>query len=164
MVAGQHTMRQSQIDLANTREYHRAHILSRLAAVEDKAWMLALENAKTLTPMGRSQAYTRRADHYLAQKVAGGPALEPSLHPLRPATPEDYHSAQEPSEFKDGSEGSEGSGTNSTGYSSTTTTMSHDDTDHTQWSDTKNRDHRCRKQKHRDWWASQKTNAKKLKD
>ena len=164
MVAGQHTMRQSRIDLANTREYHRARILSRLAAVEDKAWMLALENAKTPTPMGRGQAYTRRADHYLVQKVAGGLALEPSLHPLRPATPEDYHSAQEPSEFKDGSEGSEGSGTNSTGYSSTTTTMSHHDTDHTQWSDTKNRDHRCRKQKHRDWWASRKTNAKKLKD
>ena len=93
MVAGQRTMRQSRIDLANTREYRWAHILGRLAAVEGKAWMLALENAKTPTPMGRGQAYTRRADQYLAQKVAGVLALEPSLHPLRPATPEDYHSA-----------------------------------------------------------------------
>ena len=114
--------------------------------------------------MGRGRAYTRRADWYLAQKVARGPALEPSLHPLRPATPEDYHSAQEPSEFEDRSEESEGSGTNSTGYSSTTTTMSHCDTNHTQQSDTKNRDHRCWKQKHRDRQASRKTNAKKLKD
>ena len=157
VVASQCTMRQSRINLAKTREYCRA-------AMEGKAQMLALENAKTPTPMGRGRAYTRRADQYLAQKVAGGPALEPSLHPLRPATPEDYHSAREPSEFEDGSEESEGSGADSTGYSSTTTTMSHCDTDHTQWSDTKNRDHRCRKQKHRDWWASQKTNAKKLKD
>ena len=42
--------------------------------------------------------------------------------------------------------------------------MSHRDTDHTQQSDTKNRDHRCQKQKHRDRQASWKTNAKKLKD
>ena len=164
MVAGQHTMRQSWIDLANTREYRWARILGRLAAVEDKARMLALENAKTPTPKGRGQAYTRRADWYLAQKVAGGLALEPSLHPLRPATPEDYHSAREPSDFEYGSEESEGSGTDSTGYSSTTTTMSHHDTDHTQRSDTKNRDHRHQKQKHRDRRASRKTNAKKLKD
>ena len=164
VVAGQHTMRQSWIDLANTREYRWALILGRLAAIEGKARTLALENARTLTPMGRGRAHTRRADRYLVQKVAGGPALEPSLHPLRPATPEDYHSAREPSEFEDGSEESEGSGTDSTGYSSTTTTMSHRDTDHTQQSDTKNRDHRCQKQKHQDWRASQKTNAKKLKD
>ena len=164
MVAGQHTMMQYWIDLANTREYRQARILGRLAAVEGKARTLALENAKTLTPMGRGRAYTRRADWYLAQKVARDPALEPSLHPLRPATPEDYHSAREPSEFEDGSEESEGSGTDSTGYSSTTTTMSHCDTNHTQWSDTKNRDHRCQKQKHRDRQASRKTNAKKLKD
>ena len=114
--------------------------------------------------MGRGWAYTRRADWYLAQKVAGSPALEPSLHPLRSVTPEDYHSAQEPSEFEDGSEESEGSSTNSTEYSLTTTMTSHRDTDHTQWSDTRNRDHRRQKQKHRDWRASWKTNAKKLKD
>ena len=114
MVAGQRTMRQSRIDLANTREYHWARILGRLAAMKGKVRTLALENAKTLTPMGRGRAYTRRADWYLAQKVAGSLALEPSLHLLRPATPEDYHSAEEPSEFEDGSEESEGSGTDST--------------------------------------------------
>ena len=148
VVASQCTMRQSWIDLANTREYHQARILGRLAAMESKAQTLALENAKTPTPMGRGQAYTRRADRYLAQKVAESPALEPSLHLLRCATPEDYHSAREPSEFEDRSEESEGSGTDSTGYSSTTTMMSHHDTDHTQRSDTKNRDHKRRKQKH----------------
>ena len=56
VMAGQCTMRQSQIDLANTREYHQACILGRLAAMEGKARTLALENAKTLTPMGRGWA------------------------------------------------------------------------------------------------------------
>ena len=93
MVAVQSTMKQSRIDLANTKEYRRAHILGRLAAVEGKARKLALENAKTPTPQGRGQGYTRRAEWYLAQKVAGGQALEPTLCPLRLATPEDYHSA-----------------------------------------------------------------------
>ena len=55
VVASQHTMRQSWIDLANTREYRQAHILGRLAAIEGKARTLALENAKTLTPMGRGR-------------------------------------------------------------------------------------------------------------
>ena len=87
VVAGQRTMRQSRIDLANTREYHWAHILGRLAAVEGKAQMLALENAKSPTPMGRGWAYTRRADRYLAQKVAGVPALEPSTTPTEACHP-----------------------------------------------------------------------------
>ena len=56
MVAGQHTMKQFQIDLANMREYHWAHILGRLAAVEGKAQSLAIENAKTPTPEGRTGA------------------------------------------------------------------------------------------------------------
>ena len=163
MVAGQHTMKQSWIDLANMREYHWARILGRLATVEGKAWSLAIENAKTPTPQGRGWGYTRRADHYLAQRVARGLALEPTLHVLRPATPEDYHSAQEPSEFEYGSQGLEGSGTDSTGYSSTTMATSHHDTDHTQCSNTKNRDHKRQKQKHCDRQEGHKTNARKLK-
>ena len=164
VVAGQRTMKQSQIDLANMREYCWTRILERLAAVEGKARSLALKNVKTLTPQGRGQGYTRRADWYLAQKVAGRLALEPTLHTLRPVTPEDYHSVREPSEFEYESEGSEGSGTNSTGYSSTTTATSHHDTDHTQRSNTKNRDHKRWKQKYHDRCKGRKTNAKKLKD
>ena len=56
VVASQRTMKQSRIDLANTREYHRARILGRLAAVEGKAWMLALKNAKTPTPQVEARA------------------------------------------------------------------------------------------------------------
>ena len=84
------------------------------------------------------------------QKAVGGLALEPTLNAMRPATPEDYHSAQEPSEFKYKSEGLEGPGTDSTGYSSMTTMISYHNTDNTQCSDTKNRDRKCWRQKHRD--------------
>ena len=133
MMAGQRTMKQSWIDLANTREYRRAHILGRLAAVEGKAWSLAIENAKILTPQGRGRRYTRRADRYFAQRAVGAPAPEPTLHALRPATPEDYHSTKKPSEFEYRSERSEGSGTDSLGYSSTSMATSHHDTDHTQY-------------------------------
>ena len=37
VVAGQRTMKQSKIDLANTRDYCRAHILGQLATMEGKA-------------------------------------------------------------------------------------------------------------------------------
>ena len=116
MVASQHTMKQSKIDLANTQEYHWAHILGQLATIEGRAWMLAIENAKSLVPQTRGRGYTRRADQYFAQKMVGALAPEqPALHALRPISPEDYYSAREPSEFEYESEGSEGSGTDSAG-------------------------------------------------
>ena len=160
MVASQHTMKQSWIDLANMREYHRACILGRLATVEGKARSLAIENAKTPTPQGIFLLGELTITWH--RGWVGGLALEPTLHVLRPATPEDYHSAREPSEFKYGSQGLEGSGTDSTGYSSTTMATSHHGIHHTQCS--KNRDHKRQKQKHSDWWKGRETNARKLKD
>ena len=164
MVAGQRTMKQSKIDLANMRDYHQAHILGWLAAVEGRAQNLAIENTKTLVPQARGRDYTRRADCYFAQKVVGTPAPEPTLHALRPASPEHYHSVQEPSEVDYESEESEGSGTDSTGYSSTTTATSHYNINHTQHSNTKNQDQKCWNQKHRNQREGRKTNAKKQKD
>ena len=164
MVAGQRTMKQSKIDLANTRDYHQARILGQLAAMEGKAWTLAFENAKAPVPQARGQGYTRRADRYFVQKAVGTPTPEPTLHALRPASLEDYHSAWELSEAEYESEESEGSGTDSTGYSSTTTATSHHDTDHTQCSNTKNWDRKRWKQKHHDRWEGRKTNAKKQRD
>ena len=83
-----------QIDLANTREYQQARILGQLAAIESRARNLAIENAKTPVPQARGWGYTKRANHYFAQKAVRTPALEPTLHVLRPATPEDYHSTE----------------------------------------------------------------------
>ena len=96
--------------------------------------------------------------------MVGAPAPEPTLNALRLGTPEDYHSAREPSEFEYESEGSEGPSTDFTGYSSMTTMTSYHDTDHTQQSDTKNRDWKSRKQNHLYWWEGHKMNAKKQRD
>ena len=74
MVASQHTMKQSKIDLANTRDYCQARILGWLAAVEGRARNLAIENAKALVPQARGWGHTRRADRYFAQKAVGTPA------------------------------------------------------------------------------------------
>ena len=98
MVASQRTMKQSKIDLANTRDYRWACILGQLATIEGKARTLAIENAKVPVPQARGWGYTRRADQYFAQKGVRTPTLEPTLHALRLVSPEDYHSAQEPSE------------------------------------------------------------------
>ena len=163
VVAGQRTMKQAKIDLANTRDYCRDHILE-LAPIEGRARNLAIENAKTPVLQARGRGHTRRADRYFAQKVVGAPTPEPTLHALKPASPEDYHSAREPSEADYESEELEGSGTDSTGYSSTTTATSHHDTDPTQHSNTKNRDRKCQSQKHCDRQEGHKTNAKKQKD
>ena len=83
---------------------------------------------------------------------------------MRPATPEDYHSTQEPSKFKYESEGSEGPSTDSTGYSSTATVTSYHNTDNTQCSDTKNCDRKHWRQKHRDRRERWSTNARKQRD
>ena len=157
-------MRQSRIDLANTRDYRHAQILGRLTAVENRAKSLALETSQPVSPQGRGRGYIRRANCYYAQKAVGSSVLEPTLNAARPATPEDYHSAREPSKFEYESEGLEGTGTDSMGYSSMATATSHHDTDSTQCSNTKNRDQRRQKQKHRDRWEHRKTNAWKQWD
>ena len=46
MIAGQYTMRQSRIDLANTRDYRRARILGCLTAVENWVKSLALDTSR----------------------------------------------------------------------------------------------------------------------
>ena len=53
MIAGQRTMRQSRIDLANTRDYRRARILGHLTAVENRAKSLALDTPSPVSPQGR---------------------------------------------------------------------------------------------------------------
>ena len=60
-------------------------------------------------PVGRGQGMVRRADKYLAQqhgkelRQAVGPVPAPSTFP-ETATPDDYLSAREPSEFEYDSE------------------------------------------------------------
>ena len=131
VVIAQHTMRQSRIDLANTCEYRWARVLGRLATVEGRARTLALDSPRPVSPQGRGRGYTWRADRYYAQKAVRALAMELTLNAVRLATPEDYHSTWEPSEFKYESEGLEGPGTDSMGCSSTATATSYHDTDNT---------------------------------
>ena len=53
VVIAQHTMRQSQIDLDNTREYRWVRVLGWLAAVKGRAQTLALEGPRPVSPQGR---------------------------------------------------------------------------------------------------------------
>ena len=87
MVVAQHTMRQSQIDLANTHEYRQARVLGRLATVEGQAGTEALESPRPMSPQGRGRGYTRRADRYYAQKAVGALAVELTLNTMRLVTP-----------------------------------------------------------------------------
>ena len=105
VVIAKRTMRQSRIDLANTRGYRWARVLGWLATVKGQARTLALESPRPVSSQGRGQGYTRRANCYYVQKAVGTPAPELTLNAMRPAIPEDYHSAQGPSEFKYKSEG-----------------------------------------------------------
>ena len=164
MVIGQHTMKQSWIDLDNTWEYRWTRVLGWLAMVENWTKSLALDTPRPVSPQGWGRGYAWRSDHYYAQKAVGAPAQEPMLNAMRPATLEDYHSTREPSKFECESEGSEGTGLDSRGYSSMATATSHHDTDGTQRSDTRNHDRKCRKQKHRDRWEHRKMNARKQWD
>ena len=50
MVAGQHSMKKSRIDLANTREYCQAHTLGQFATAEGRLQALAVEKANPQHP------------------------------------------------------------------------------------------------------------------
>ena len=53
VVAGQHTMKQSKIDLANTRDYRQARILGQLATIEGRARNLAIEKCQGAGTSGK---------------------------------------------------------------------------------------------------------------
>ena len=100
VVIGQHTMKQSWIDLANTHEYRQTRVLGRLVAVEGWTRTLAREGPRPVSPQGRGRGYTQRTDRYYVQKAVGALAMEPTLNAMRPVTLEDYYSAREPSKFE----------------------------------------------------------------
>ena len=104
------TTQQARRDKAKTREYCRRITVERLAATQARLQDLDLaarkqrELRENLVGCGRGMI--RRADKYLAQQHrkepprAPGPVLAPPMFPDRTATPDDYLSAREPSEFE----------------------------------------------------------------
>ena len=102
------TTQEARRDKIKTREYRRKITVRRLAAAQARLKDLEMvtqkrqERAANLVARGRGMIH--RADKYLAQRYGREPERIPGTVPVlpafpdRPATPDDYHSAWEPSE------------------------------------------------------------------
>ena len=104
----QRTTQEARRDKVKTREYRRKITVQRLATTQARLKDLEMVTQKhqerAANPVARGRGMIRRADKYLAQQH--GKELEwiPGTVPVLPtfsdraATPDDYHSAREPSE------------------------------------------------------------------
>ena len=160
-------------DKAKTREYHCKITVERLAATQ--AWLrdlnLTSHRQKELreNPVGRGRGMIRRADKYLAQQHRKESPQAVGLE--KTATPDDYLSALEPSEFEyDSKETDPGELDNhleedDTSVNSDSTYKSNrHDTDQTHRTNISNRNHRRNQRKWKEHRFRHPTNAKKEKD
>ena len=102
------TTQEARRDKVKTREYRRKITVQRLAATQARLKDLEVVTQKrqecAADPVARGRGMTRRADKYLAQwhrkepeRILGTVPILPAFSD-RAATPDDYHSAREPSE------------------------------------------------------------------
>ena len=104
------TTQEARRDKIKTREYHRKITMWRLAAAQARLKDLEMVTQKcqerAANPVARGRGMIHRADKYLAQWYGKEPERIPGTVPIlpafldRPATPDDYHSAREPSELE----------------------------------------------------------------
>ena len=104
------TMQQARRDKARTWEYRWRITVERLATAQARLQDLDLVAQKrkehALNPAGRGRGMIYQADKYLAQQhgrepeQVPGPAPALPIFPDRAATPNDSHSAREPSKFE----------------------------------------------------------------
>ena len=102
------TTQEARRDKVKTREYCRKITMRRLATAQARLKDLEMVTQKhqecTTNPVVRGRGMIRRADKYLAQQHGKEPEWIPGTVPILPAfsdraaTPDDYHSAWEPSE------------------------------------------------------------------
>ena len=102
------TTQKARRDKVKTREYRRKITVQRLATAQARLKDLEMVTQKcqerTANPVVRGRGMIRRADKYLAQQYGKEPEWIPGTVPILPAfsdraaTPDDYHSAREPSE------------------------------------------------------------------
>ena len=102
------TTQEARRDKVKTREYRRRITVQRLATAQARLKDLEMVTQKcqerAANPVGRGRGMIRRADKYLAQRHGKEPERIPGTVPILPtfpdraATPDDYHSAREPSE------------------------------------------------------------------
>ena len=127
--------------------------------------------------VGRGRGMIQRVDKYLAQQHgkelarAVGPVPAPPVGPERTATPDDYLSAWEPSEFEydseetDPGEPEDDPEEDDASVSSDSTYKSNGyDTDWTRRTNISNRNHRCNQRKRKENRFRHPTNAKKEED
>ena len=140
---------------------------------------MAAQKCKELkeNPVGRGKGMICRADKYLAQQHGKEPHWAPGLVPILPvlpertATPDDYHSVQEPSEFKYDSEETNleeleddpEEDDTSVGSDSTYKSSGHD-TNQTRRTNIINRNHRRNQRKRKEHRGRRPTNAKREED
>ena len=101
------TTQEARRDKVKTKEYCRRITVQRLATAQARLKDLEMVTQKhqerAANPVARGRGMIRRADKYLAQRHGKEPERIPGMVPVLPAfpdratTPDDYHSAREPS-------------------------------------------------------------------
>ena len=102
------TTQEARRDKVKTKEYHQRISVQWLATAQTRLKDLEIVTQKcqerAANPVGRGRGMICRADKYLAQRHGKEPEWIPGTVPVLPAfpdqaaTPDDYHSAREPSE------------------------------------------------------------------
>ena len=174
------TTQEARRDKIKTREYCRKITVRRLAAAQARLKDLEMVTRKrqehAANPVVRGRGMIRRADKYLAQRYGKKPERIPGTVPIlpafpdHPATPDDYHSAREPSESeydteetdpKEDRDDVEGDDDDASVGSDTTSKSSSHNTDWTNRTTTANRTQRRNQRKRKESRGRHPTNARK---
>ena len=176
------TMPQARRDKTKTPDYRCWITMQRLAVAQARLQDMDLatqkHHQKMENPGSRGRGMIRRVDKYYAQQhglekeQALGKVSALPLLPPRPSSPDDYHSAQEPSEFKydsevtdepkeDGDKDEEDDGDDTSICSDETSRSSGHDTDQTRYTNTANHNQKRNQRKRKESWGCCPTNARK---
>ena len=178
--AARRTTQEARRDKIKMREYRQKITVWRLAAAQARLKDLEMVTQKcqerAANPVTRGRGMIRRADKYLAQWHGKEPEWIPGTAPIlpafpdHPATPDDYHSAREPSKLEYDTEEMdpeedrddvEGDDDDASVGSDTTSKSSGHNTDQTNRTTTANRTQRCNQRKHKESRGQHPTNARK---
>ena len=174
------TTQEARRDKIKTREYRWKITVWRLAAAQARLKDLEMVTQKrqerAANPVVRGRGMICRADKYLAQRYGKEPERIPGTVPVlpafpdRPAIPDDYHSAREPSESeydteetdpKEDRDDVEGDDDDASVGSDTTSKSSGHNTDRTNRTTTANRTQRRNQRKCKESQGRHPTNARK---
>ena len=174
------TTQEARRDKIKTGEYRWKITVRQLAAAQARLKDLEMVTQKcqerAANPVARGRGMIRRADKYLAQQHGKEPEWIPGTVPIlpafpdRPATPDDYHSAREPSKSEYDTEEMdpeedrddvEGEDDNVSVGSNTTSKSSSHNTDRTNRTTTANRTQRLNQRKRKESRGWHPTNARK---